>query len=544
MQYVNSVRHPDKNLGNEEQATQKFRTLAAAYHHLSTSLQDGAAARSESEMCDLLSEEFLSAAFSADLTPMELVFLNSRSSKGTAARNTGLHWGDEQQLMDAIWLKVSKKVNKRKKGAAPPLKPWERNRATGGGTSLPVPPSSANAGPKPWELQPGTAVEQDTSLLLRTQPARPWERTAGAGALNSASPGASSGGSSFWSPGGSAAAMDTPGYPTNSSPYSTPYNQNSAMGGSGGMYGSNGNSYGTDGYGATGGGLGGYGAGGYGGSSSMYGAGNYGSSSYGSGGMYGTGGGMYGSGASNMYGGGSSMYGGGGGGMYGSSNRYGGGGSMYGGGSGMYGGGGAGGGMYGGGGGMLGGLGDPNNMYGAGAAPGMMGPNGMMQPGPNAGVPPPSNPWQMFMQAIHGTMHFCGRLSFLVDENTHALHFFISALLQLLDRAGSLYAELARFALRLLFRRYRQKKAAATPGVLQLPANGQPRQQQQQQGMLQSHAQTHSLPQAQITDVISPPDWSSLMAAPSSSARAVAAGPGLAAATGGAAPWENLWKAS
>ena len=31
-------------------------------------------------------------------------------------------------------------------------------------------------------------------------------------------------------------------------------------------------------------------------------------------------------------------------------------------------------------------------------------------------------------------MHFFGRLSFLVDENAHAVHFFIAALLQLLDR--------------------------------------------------------------------------------------------------------------
>jgi hypothetical protein len=33
-----------------------------------------------------------------------------------------------------------------------------------------------------------------------------------------------------------------------------------------------------------------------------------------------------------------------------------------------------------------------------------------------------------------GVVHFFGRLSFLVDENAHAVHFFISALLQLLDR--------------------------------------------------------------------------------------------------------------
>lgn len=43
------------------------------------------------------------------------------------------------------------------------------------------------------------------------------------------------------------------------------------------------------------------------------------------------------------------------------------------------------------------------------------------------------------------------------------MHFFISALLQLLDRAGSLYAELARFVLRILFRRHR-KSAVAVPG--------------------------------------------------------------------------------
>lgn len=47
-------------------------------------------------------------------------------------------------------------------------------------------------------------------------------------------------------------------------------------------------------------------------------------------------------------------------------------------------------------------------------------------------------------------MHFFGRLSILVDENTQAFHFFITALLQLCDRAGVLYGELARFVLRLL----------------------------------------------------------------------------------------------
>jgi len=43
-----------------------------------------------------------------------------------------------------------------------------------------------------------------------------------------------------------------------------------------------------------------------------------------------------------------------------------------------------------------------------------------------------------------------------VDENAHAMHFFITALLGLLDRFGHLYGELARFVLRLLG--YRRKK--------------------------------------------------------------------------------------
>jgi peroxin-13 len=40
------------------------------------------------------------------------------------------------------------------------------------------------------------------------------------------------------------------------------------------------------------------------------------------------------------------------------------------------------------------------------------------------------------LHAVGGVVHFFGRLSFLVDENAHAMHFFISALLQLLDRQG------------------------------------------------------------------------------------------------------------
>lgn len=51
----------------------------------------------------------------------------------------------------------------------------------------------------------------------------------------------------------------------------------------------------------------------------------------------------------------------------------------------------------------------------------------------NPPLPPPSA-WQAMLHAIGGIVHFFGRLSFLVDENAHAVHFFIAALLQLLDR--------------------------------------------------------------------------------------------------------------
>jgi peroxin-13 len=162
-----------------------------------------------------------------------------------------------------------------------------------------------------------------------------------------------------------------------------------------------------------------------------------------------------------MYGsryGGSSLYGGGMGG-YGSS-LYGGGMSGYGGG--MYGSGmgGYGGGMYGGG---MGGYGS-GGMYSGG----MMGPGGGFLPGdPTAGPPigPPSA-WQAFLGTINGAMMFFGRLSFLVDENAHAIHFFISALLQLLDRAGSLYGELARFVFRILFNRKGKSKGLVEGGPM------------------------------------------------------------------------------
>ena len=56
---------------------------------------------------------------------------------------------------------------------------------------------------------------------------------------------------------------------------------------------------------------------------------------------------------------------------------------------------------------------------------------GMQDP---QGPPPPPTSWQAMLQGMSGVVNFFGRLSFLVDENAHAFHFFISSLLQLLDR--------------------------------------------------------------------------------------------------------------
>ena len=65
-------------------------------------------------------------------------------------------------------------------------------------------------------------------------------------------------------------------------------------------------------------------------------------------------------------------------------------------------------------------------------------------------MPTPPTSWQGLLVGLNSLVNFFGRVSFLVEENSHAVHFFVTALLQLLDRIGSLYSELARFALRLL----------------------------------------------------------------------------------------------
>eukprot|EP00884_Botryococcus_braunii_P005457 jgi/Botrbrau1/14912/Bobra.0018s0016.1 len=205
---------------------------------------------------------------------------------------------------------------------------------------------------------------------------------------------------------------------------------------------------GTSSYGngtLTGYGSGSYGVGGYG--AGTYGTGSYGSGMYGSGG-YGMGGyGGYNSTLGSNYGGyssyGSTPYGS----MYNRPGMYGG--SMYGGGYGgsMYGG------MYG-----------ARSPYGAGTGP---------FDGQNPPPEPPSS-WQSMLHALGGVVHFFGRLSFLVDENAHAVHFFISALLQLLDRVGTLYGEMARFVLRLLG--YKEPKPKEPPpGMPAGPPGAPPR---------------------------------------------------------------------
>ncbi|KAG9154378.1 hypothetical protein Leryth_000811 [Lithospermum erythrorhizon] len=171
---------------------------------------------------------------------------------------------------------------------------------------------------------------------------------------------------------------------------------------------------------------------------------NYNSSGYGTGTYGGTYGGMGGYGGS--YGGGlygNSMYRGGYGGLYGGS------GGMYGGGLGTGGMGGYGMGM---GGGPYGEQ-DPNNPFGA-----------------------PSSPpgfWISLMRVMQGVVNFFGRFAMLIDQNTQAFHMFMTALLQLFDRSGLLYGEIARFVLRLLGVKRKPKKVHP-PGLPGLPGPQNP----------------------------------------------------------------------
>ncbi|XWS47258.1 hypothetical protein CRYUN_Cryun14cG0137000 [Craigia yunnanensis] len=180
--------------------------------------------------------------------------------------------------------------------------------------------------------------------------------------------------------------------------------------------------------------YGGYGSGlnynsGYG--SGMYGSGMYGSSNVGLGSY---GGGSYGNG----------MYRGGYGGQYGNSGMYGGG-------------------MYG------GGLGGPmGGGYGMG-----MGPYGEQDPNNPFGAPSsPPGFWISFLRVMQGVVNVFGRISILIDQNTQAFHMFMSALLQVFDRTGALYGELARFVLRLLGIKTKPRKINQSgPGGLPGPHN-------------------------------------------------------------------------
>ncbi|KAL9248676.1 Peroxisomal membrane protein 13-like protein [Drosera capensis] len=160
---------------------------------------------------------------------------------------------------------------------------------------------------------------------------------------------------------------------------------------------------------------------------------------------------------------GSSMYnsygGGGYGGMYNNSMYRGGfGGGMYG--SGMHGGGG----MYG------GGLGAPMGGYGMGMGGGQFG--GQDPNNPFGSPPSPPGFWISFLRVMEGIVSFFGRISILVDQNTQAVHLFMSALLQLFDRGGVLYGELARFVFRILGMRTKHRKVpGAGPDGLPLPAS-------------------------------------------------------------------------
>lgn len=336
--------------------------------------------------------------------------------------------------------------------SAAPLKPWERARAPAGGSiasAIPLGSSTVTAGAaKPWE-QPQGAFDSTSSALVRptASAARPWENA------------------------GSNAA------------FARPTNQYS----NGGIYGS---SFGGTGYGTSGGyGASDYGASGYGsGYGNSY-SNGYGGSSYGNhnGGYGGSAYGRAGFGNSSMYG--NSSLSGGYGGM---GNSYGG----YGGGmnSSMYGNNG----MYGGSGGM--GMG-----YGQRQGP----PGGMM--GALEGALRPPRAWEVMLRGLHGIMNGFGRLSFLVDENTAAMHFFISALLTLCDRAGTLYGELARFILRLLGWN-RHKKMLNNQQVM-APAGSPPQfQPQHQPGNVQltpgQQALASAWPSAAHTTLAPPHDYS------------------------------------
>ncbi|EHA8587743.1 peroxisomal membrane protein 13 [Cocos nucifera] len=119
------------------------------------------------------------------------------------------------------------------------------------------------------------------------------------------------------------------------------------------------------------------------------------------------------------------------------------------------------------------------NMYSSGFG-GPLGPYGMGVGGPYGNEDPnnpygPSSPpgfWISFIRVMNGVVNFFGRISILIDQNTQAFHLFMSALLQIIDRTGLLYGELARFVLRLLGIRRKPRKHPKL-GSSELSANSQ-----------------------------------------------------------------------
>lgn len=169
-------------------------------------------------------------------------------------------------------------------------------------------------------------------------------------------------------------------------------------------------------------------------------------------------------------------------GLYGSNNLYGGMGGGYGGMQGSYGGSLYGNNMYRGGyggsngfGGMYNnGIGGPMGQGGYGMGPGGPYDNGNGDPNdPFGGPPSPPSFWQSMLRVMHGVVTFFGRISILVDQNTQAFHFFMTALLQLFDRTGVLYGELARFVLRLLGIRTKPR-GPSRPGTKAIAGQGTP----------------------------------------------------------------------
>ncbi|CAD5322379.1 unnamed protein product [Arabidopsis thaliana] len=139
-------------------------------------------------------------------------------------------------------------------------------------------------------------------------------------------------------------------------------------------------------------------------------------------------------------------------------------------------------GMYGGG--AMGGYGGTMGGYGMGMGTGMGmgmgmgmgGPYGSQDPNDPFNQPPsPPGFWISFLRVMQGAVNFFGRVAMLIDQNTQAFHMFMSALLQLFDRGGMLYGELARFVLRMLGVRTRPRKMQQPPqGPNGLPLPHQP----------------------------------------------------------------------